>query len=141
MIKTMEYIKKIENLVFYATASLLVLIIFSNLFLIKAHAQLGGTRENGGIQAGGRTVLVTPCTPPPVPNPICVAAGCTPTAGISDLKITPFGYSAMDVCIPSTLLTSGPPLTPTSIGFQVIGFFMNAIPGPAIPLQITGTSL
>ena len=116
---------------------LLIFIIISNLIDINAKAT-GITTY--GTQVGGRIITVSVCTPPPVPNPLCVAALCQANPIVSVMYVIPFGFSATQVCIPTVGLIM--PITPVNIGYQILGLFATPVyPGPAIQLGIIGISL
>lgn len=49
------------------------------------------------------------------------------------------GGQGHSLCVPPGMPTSGPPITPSSVGYQLLGNFSQAIPA-AMPIGIVGTS-
>jgi hypothetical protein len=132
------YSQKAEKFIFWPLTASLALIIFVNLFTAAVKGQEGAV--SGGFQAGGRITIVSICTIPPALNPLCTAAQCASAPTDEVVILTPYGYSASQLCLSTAQLTSGPPVTVASIGNQILGLFSITFP-IAVPLGLIGTSL
>ncbi|KKQ59773.1 MAG: hypothetical protein US81_C0037G0008 [Parcubacteria group bacterium GW2011_GWE2_38_18] len=131
------YYKKIESYLFWPLTGVLIIVIFSNLFLIVAEAQLG--KVNGNTQIGGRVATVIFCTAPP---PICTGIPPVPTCTPGTFKtiITPFGNSGAQICAPAAMVTNGPPITVGSVGSYILGLFTVTDPMAISAQPFVGTT-
>ena len=124
--------KKIIGLIF--NLSIIAAIAAYLFFSYAITGNIVYAQTGGGLSEGGRIVTVIFSPPPPV-GPI---APCS--SGVYYVSITPYGGANQPIlCIPLTMLTVGPPVTPSSVGGQILGLFSVLAP-IAAPIGLVGTS-
>lgn len=127
---------KIINSIFYLSIAVFIASsCFLSFSLMKKPSQAAG-----GYSWGGRIINVT--TEGVCPLGVCITTCLIGCASNNCATITPYGGTALPIaCLPVSMQTSGPPITPASGGGQILGLFSTLSQTIiSVPLGIVGTS-